>query len=362
VVEGVRLRVVCKALRGVVDECPTKLGRVYAEKLKAALTCFPAAQSLDMALDDPLPAAKEGEWVEMLRKHGATLKRVTPDDLDAEQLLWSAVRAGALPKLSYFDLTLADPVHRQLLTDGRLRMVEELLVATSGLGGAEEHLRAFELLRQLSCLRSLKIEGERGRENEVEATFHAFIPPSLKTLTLRYHQAPLLEALLRQLPSMLEASGAGLEEIRSCSDVRLSAESGAGLARVLHTCSATLKTLHISTSNPYIRDLYPAFRAKIAPGLVSCCEGLERLEVPWGSFKSLPPTCPPFTRLIRLDLDEPGTISLTSPVWDRVASGLLPALTELSLLYSPSKCCGAAERGVPGCRVPWRQWRARSGD
>jgi hypothetical protein len=245
--EAKLMRCVCKALRGVVDECPMKLGRVSAKKLKAALTCFPAAQSLDMALEGPLPAAKEGGWVEVLRKHGATLKRVTAEDMDAEELLWSAVRAGALPKLSYFDLMLADPVHRQLLTDGRLRMVEELHVATRGFGNAEEPLRALEHLRQLPLLRELTIEGEHAPV--APAVFPAFIPPSLKTLTLNFHQAPLLESLLLQLPPMLQASGAGLEEIKF-SPLEPSAACGAALARVLNTCSPTLKTLHIVGETP----------------------------------------------------------------------------------------------------------------
>jgi hypothetical protein len=55
------LRGVCKALRGVMDECPVELGDVRAEKLKAALTCFPAAQSLARRLPWPLRAAEESE-------------------------------------------------------------------------------------------------------------------------------------------------------------------------------------------------------------------------------------------------------------------------------------------------------------
>jgi hypothetical protein len=67
---------------------------------------------------------------------------------------------------------------------------------------------------------------------------------------------------------------------------------------------------------------------------VSCCEGLERLEVPWGVFESLPPTCPAFKRLTQLHLTNwVGGIDLSSPVWERVGSGLLPALADLSI------CC-----------------------
>jgi hypothetical protein len=212
-------------------------------------------------------------------------------------------------------------------------MVEELHVATIGLGGAEEPLRVLEHLRQLPYLRELTIKGEPGHAREVAAAFPPFIPPSLKTLTLNFHQAPLLESLLRQLPSMLEASGAGLEDIKF-SLYEPFAGCGAALARVLHTCSSTLKTLHIVGEGPDRRMWDPAFASEVAPGLMSCCEGLERLEVPSGVFESLPPTCPTFKRLTFLHLTNPNWgIDLSSPVWDRVGSGLLPALADLSL------CC-----------------------
>jgi hypothetical protein len=100
VVEAARLRGVCKALRGVMDECPLKLGNVAPEVLRTALTCFPAAQSFELMIDDKLTAAEERQGVELLRRHGGALKRVVVKDQGAAQVFWSAVRAGALPKLN----------------------------------------------------------------------------------------------------------------------------------------------------------------------------------------------------------------------------------------------------------------------
>jgi hypothetical protein len=93
VVAAARLRDVCKALRGVVDECPIKLGRVMGGwRVKAALTCFPAAQSMDLVLNEKeVRAADGGEWVELLRRHGGTLKRVAASGKRGEQRLDSAV-------------------------------------------------------------------------------------------------------------------------------------------------------------------------------------------------------------------------------------------------------------------------------
>jgi hypothetical protein len=87
-------------------------------------------------------------------------------------------------------------------------------------------------------------------------------------------------------------------------------------------------------------------------GLVSCCEGLERLHVPWGVFRSLPPTCPTFKRLTHLDLADGhrgGTVDVTSPVWDRVASGLLPALVHLSFIVRQGPAWNPAGDG--GCQL-----------
>jgi hypothetical protein len=335
-VEAVRLSTVCQALRGVMSECPVDVGEVRSYSLEDALTCFPAAQSMDLVILRKLQSGRRSKVVHLLRRHGETLKHVRPRGEGAEQAIDSAVRLGALPKLTYFKMIASCTQHGQWLSDGRLRHLEEVCVA---LRDAEAFHASMEHLRQLSHLRDLTIQGLRAPMPA--AVFPAFIPPSLKTLTLDHVQGPALESLLQQMPPMLQASGAGLVELQVISAVTISEESGAELARVLQTCSPTLKTLRIISSDVSggIVDRDSAF--EVALGLESCA-GLERLEVPGEIFCSLPPTCPAFTRLTHLTFKgDNAPIDLTSPVWGLVASGLLPALTDLHVKASKGLSWGA---------------------
>jgi hypothetical protein len=325
-VEAVRLRRVCKTLRGVMDECPVDLGAVRADVLADALTCFPAAPGVNMVVAKELPAARKSKLLKLLRQHGGTLKRVTAEEDRAKQLLYSAVRARALPKLTYFKMTASSTEHGQWLSDGRLRLLEEVHVE---LLIAEAFPSSMEHLRQLPHLRVLTIQGLRAPMPE--AVFPAFIPSSLKTLTLDCLHRSQLESLLLQLPPMLQASGAGLEALQVISAVKISDESGVALARVLQSCSSTLKTFRIVHADVSRSILKPHCAEEVALGLVSC-GGLERLEMPWEIFKCLPPTCPTFTRLPHLTFrGDNAPIELTSPVWDRVTSGQLPALADFHL-------------------------------
>jgi hypothetical protein len=340
-----------------MDECPIKLGHVSLDTLEAALACFPAAQSLHLDLPppwDPEPLSMK-EVVELLRRHGATLKRVTAEGADSELLLEAAVRAGALPKLTTtFRLGLSDPEHRQWLSDGRLRHLEEVNVYACAWG--EEPRAALEHLSELRGM-TLSLTG-----GHPQLAFTPFIPPSLKRLTLCSMPAACLG-------SLLQASGATLQEVDVALTLAHSVEGG--LVRVFHTCSPTLKTLRLSRGYGSARVVGPGNAPIISPfvapelalGLVSCCEGLERLHVPGRVFESLPPTCPAFKRLTHLHLkDDNEPIDLTSPVWDRVASGLLPALADLHLQAAAPMRWGKEGECRLERRVPWRQWRARSGD
>jgi hypothetical protein len=126
----------------------------------------------------------------------------------------------------------------------------------------------------------------------IPVAFPPFIPSSLKTLSLI--MIPLsMEPLLCQLPSMLQASGASLEEFHMWSLTLLTAEGPAALGRIFRVCSATLKVVRLE-GRPY-HALDPTVAPEIAPALSSCCEGLERLKVPWGGFHRLHPPAPPST-------------------------------------------------------------------
>jgi hypothetical protein len=292
--------------------------------LEAALTCFPATETLTMKIKGPLDPAEETRLVELLRGHGATLKRVEGRGKGGGQLLLSAVRAGALPSLTYFYFCPLQPIHREILSGGMLSLLEEVLVCCD----TEEQVAALEHLRRLPHLRCLKLVCEK---DLVEAAFPPFIPPSLRRLHIDINHAALLESLLRELPSMLQASGARVEEIELPSPEELSPECGPALTQVLRACSSTLKTVKLTDDGQEILGA-ECFRESV-PGLASICETLEVLHWPWAAFSALLAACPSFPRLTKLRLwagrDE--DIDLASTAWDMVANGRLPALVKLAL-------------------------------
>jgi hypothetical protein len=131
--EAAGLRSVCKALKANVEEWPMRLAEKLPpvfppEILQAALTCFPATETMNVRIEEPLAPAEESRMVELLRGHGETLKRFGAEDEGARHLLWSAVRAGALPSLTYVHLHLWDTIEREILSGGMLRLLQEVFV------------------------------------------------------------------------------------------------------------------------------------------------------------------------------------------------------------------------------------------
>jgi hypothetical protein len=332
--EAAQLRGVCKALKEPVVSLAMDLSSgsmaltvTTPRELKAALTCFPATKSLDTCFSESLSPAEKSWVVKLLRAHGGTLRRVN----GSPQRLSSAVRRGALPNLHYFRFKLEDPTHRQILSGGMLRFLEDVDVSINA-----EHLAALEHLRHLPHLRRLAMWGD-GAEN---AAFPPFIPLSLKSLTLMIGPVGLLKSLLHEMPSRLEASGAELEEIVLSCKEDLSAEGGAVIGQVLRACKSkgksALKTVRLLGAPD---RLGAACNRALAPGLVECAQ-LEVLHCPWDVFSALPATGPVgegvepvFPSLIELCLEgcDGENLDLASPAWDIVANGHLPALTTLNV-------------------------------
>jgi hypothetical protein len=184
-----------------------------------------------------------------------------------------------------------------------------------------------------------------------EAAFPPFIPPSLKTLAIT--QVRILESLFRELPSMLQASGARLERIRTESIFEVS------LAPVLRTCSSTLKAVQLCDfsgrgSTETISEL--------VGGLMSCCATLEVLICPWSVFSALPATCPAFPRLTTLRLEGANeNVEWVSPAWDIMANGRLPALATLHIKGVTGRSWGTGENGGEGKRRLGRAFEAVGG-
>jgi hypothetical protein len=348
------LRSVCQAMKALVREWPVRMaddlsgGSVIksAEKVEAALTCFPAMESLPMWFNEPLAPAEELRMVELLRGHGGTLKCVGSwyAEGSTERLLASAVRAGALPHLTQLDSFLYEPIHREILSGCLLPLLEEVEVMVQIDDG--EQVAALGHLRRLKHLRSLKLDCPTVAQ-QAALPFPPFIPPSLKSLDLLIPSVHLLESLLRQLSSLLSAGGARLEAVKIDREEDPFAEWDTALARVLHTCRFSLKTLELRDK---MQRLNVAYVPQLLPGLTSCCATLEVLDCPWPLFSALrTATCPTFPRLTTLNLE--GTheaVDLTSPVWDIMADGRLPALASLKVRFFQGVAWGQGEGGGDG--------------
>jgi hypothetical protein len=319
--EAAGLRAVCKALKVLVREWPMCLGEVYEYHLEVALKCFPATKSFEVNIDQYPDPEEEARLVEVLREHGGTLKDVTTDDC-GHHLLSSAVLSGALPNLIDFAFYLKMPSNRQILSEGMLGLLEAATVRMNN----STQLAVLEHLRRLPHLQDLWLISEE----PLGPAFPPFIPPSLKALTVNLKSLASLESLVGGLPSMLQASGASLKEIRIIRNFgNLSAASGAALARAFHTCSSTLKTL--SLHGCWERETF-ACLPTLVPGLMSCCDTLKFLHCPWMILSALPATCPSFKCLNELHLH--GYVESSRCTWLALcvlAAGRLPALATLCI-------------------------------
>jgi hypothetical protein len=317
---------VCTALKVLVMGWPMRLLEDL-EEVEEVFACFPCTESFSVTFEEPLAPAEECRMVELLRGHGGTLKRVRSWGKGAKQLLSSAVQAGALPNLTQFDFFLEDPTHREILSGGMLPLLESMEVEMKT--GDEEHMAALEPVATMEHMQRLTLRCGSLQE----AAFSPFIPPSLKDIKVVDANVATVKSLLRELPSMLQASGARLEAFElDCRGEGIDAEFGAALAPVLRACSPTLKTLKLG--DPVVG---PVWNGGVAAGLTSCCDTLEVLHCHWSVFSALPSVGPSFTRLNELDIvDDPDgeddeEADYTAKAWDILANGRLPALAKLSI-------------------------------
>jgi hypothetical protein len=327
VVEAARLRAVCSALKGVVNECPMRLRMMTQYYLPRALACFPSLESLELAIVHDLEGAEEPKVLELVLQHGGNFRSVRPIGEAAERVVWSAVRSGALPRLTFYDLRFDKPDSVALLRDEKLGSVEWMEVMAYPLRA--EDLAALGRLRDLQHLRTLFLNYAPAEESTVPP----FIPPSLKWLYLSAAPVNQLESILRQLPPLLTRSGAALEQVEVGPIMGMSAEGGDALGRVLRTCSRSVKSISLQWASGNRDDAAGtnACLPGVMSGLRSCHEGLERLSLPFTIFKTFSPSFNSFTRLTKLSLHGGEIVDFTSPVWGLVANGLLPKLAALEI-------------------------------
>jgi hypothetical protein len=360
--DAARLGCTCKALRGVVREHFKDLGDIKLNRLQPALTTFPRATSL--APHCP----RAGSWgdaesealMEWLREggRGAGITTMTTSSCDhlVPGVIHTALRGGALPSLTAVDVRVSKETHRAFMTEGLVGGMHELRLMVVSRREMAPELAALGLVRQLPPLATLELEidgcssDDEEEANQVE--WPPFIPPSLKTLRLRWwsRKGSAAEPLLRALPGMLGASGARVERLEvtipSAHD-----ELGDGLvhvAQVLRHCSPTLKHLRLRAwdsegicvgkgDGEYDEVQVDQLREQWAGVLagVSACRELQALVLPYIEVETVFPPGTAFARLTHLEIsdcerDHPpfaGVITL----WEVMASGGLPALAHFTL-------------------------------
>jgi hypothetical protein len=344
--DSVRLGATCKALRLLMREHFKDLGTVKIDKLQAALTSFPKAETVDIT--HFRSEWREGETlVRWLREGGGDcLTKVGGHICD---LLHMALRQGALPSLKGITACLRDNTHRASLTSGLLGAMHELRLK---LASGDDALAALSLVRQLPNLIKLDVSHNDQRLDPVPQ-WPPFIPPSLRSLSIKtgtedfddFDEADA--SLLSALPDVVQTSGAALEHLQIEIETPFSClrDELVPVAQTVRYCSPTLTAFLLAMGRyweVYEEDEAEAYarhmdrlRTQLADVLaaVSNCPALEVLVLPYTQVYPFFPRNAVFTRLAHLEIVEPkrehppgaGTVGL----WEVVTSGGLPALAKL---------------------------------
>jgi hypothetical protein len=354
------------------------LGTIDVSDMKAALTTFPRARSVELVdlerrfIDDSRVALVQ--WLqEGGRGRCPERIRVEHESPLAIIFVHRALQAGVLPSLKRVDARLDFETVRYSLTGGFLRAVRELHLDLDWHRNAEvgPQLAALGVVRQLPALARLEVALCGDLDHPV-LYWPPFIPASLKALRIEISGGPLSWELLIALPGMLEASGARLDrlEVLIPSNFKALGHGLAHVAKALHSCSTTLKGFLLSTGyqgalsaildnekydcdsgdsritrsegSDDIRAAKERLRVQWADVLlgVSACRQLHVLALPEITIEPLFPPLPPpadFSCLTHLEIcdherehpPDDGQMGL----WELMESGKLPALTKLSVRF-----------------------------
>jgi hypothetical protein len=270
---AVTLRVTCRAVRDTVAEMRADLGERPVKHLKAMLTCFPKAHTIDLHEKDYMDKAERDSLLAWLKERGNCLTCIQRTHLMGT-FIPRAWQAGLFKTVKSVILRPYLQVERGLITDGFVSGVESitfvLLSETPAQFGVLERLRTFPALKDLEC--HIYSSGTR---------LPPLIPPSLEGLSLRTVCIPSLHLLLGSLPPMIASSGAKLRRL-TLSLKLLDGDTACGVRGLLQTCASTLKQVTLTTGDPFESAV------EVAEGLASC-QHLERVEVPISAFAVMPP-------------------------------------------------------------------------
>jgi hypothetical protein len=331
--EAAWLGCTCKALRGLVREQFRGLGILKVKQLRAALTTFPRARTVELH-DSPGWDGPQGEaLVQWLRERGRGrgLERVTTGgDLsdDVFNPIQEALQAGALPSLKNITALLKYPTHQASLTGGFVAAMHELRLTVDLTDDEdfpqEPQLAALGLVRQLPALARLELRLEKyafsvDRDLD-EVDWPPFIPPSLRALRVELESQDRFasESLLRALPGMLVASQARLLRLEVFLWYYIGAIGDAliHLLEVVRCCSPALKDFYLTLrdGNPFhayrdepdgaiqLERLHTQWAEVLAD--VSTCRELEVLVLPRVKAEPLFPLGSTFARLTHLEISD----------------------------------------------------------
>jgi hypothetical protein len=136
--EAVTLRATCKAMPAIVADIRADLGRRPVKHLKAMLTCFPKAESVDLHEGYSMTPAEQDGLIAWLKERGNSLQSVhtdpppdDDDDGDVDPLVIQALRAGAFKTVKSLSLCLYNKEERDLIINGVVTGLESITVALS---------------------------------------------------------------------------------------------------------------------------------------------------------------------------------------------------------------------------------------
>jgi hypothetical protein len=339
--DAARLGCTCKVLRAVVREHHAgDLREIDLDELQAALTTFPRARNVTVDREEWEDGDAEA-LVQWLREggRGRHLAIVRSQGEAAHDLVYRALRAGALPSLKGVDFDLSYEAARALLSEGFLHAIQELCVVVNSAGLFE--LPAFGLVRQLPALIRLEVSPYCDGDDPIE--WPPFIPPSLKALLIDDAHQPAERLMLRALPGMLGSSGARLDslEILFPHDLEDIGDGLVHVAQALRCCSPTLKYFRLMTQPRKVIRIKEGQEARLrlqwADVLagVSACRELQVLVLPNIEVEPLFPPGTAFGRLTNLEIsdyerEQPPDADVMG-LWEVMASGGLPVLAKLKV-------------------------------
>jgi hypothetical protein len=319
--EAVTLRATCKALPPIVADLRADLGERPVKHLKAMLTCFPKADTVELQDDHSMTQAEQESLIAWLEERANSLTRVQEDSCVGpfHRRAW---RAGVFQGVKHVDLDLDENEDRDLIIDECVSGVESIYVRFEGEDPNAEraavgYLRHFPTLKAIECSMGL-----------LDMALPPFIPPSLEALTLSLDCAEAV-LLLGCLPPMIKSRGPRLRSLDLTFEELVDDATARGVRSLIRSCAPTLKEVTFNVRSSFESAV------EVLEGLASC-QHLERLSTPINTFAWVPANRSVTFRPSHLCLsaspgDEGVALSRIIALWGLMARGGLPNLTSFTL-------------------------------